>query len=150
MSHNKRSRIGMLPRWQRLSTHLIFTVCAVSGLGFLLKREAGLDLGELSAHSMLVWHGVSSAFALVVLGSVLPGHVRGAWHARGNRATGVAMLAVMTVLMLSGLLLYYGAEEARDTTVRVHWLIGLGAFAAFPLHLIVGRRQYRAKLALTR
>jgi len=149
MSHSKRSRIGLLPRWQRLSAHLIFTVCAVSGLGFLLKRQAGLDLGEVSAHSLLVWHGTSSALTLVVLGSVLPGHVRGAWYARRNRATGVLMLAVMVALMATGLLLYYGSEEARDTTVLVHWAVGLAAVAAFPLHLVVGR-QYLAKLALTR
>ena len=47
MTHSKRSRIGLLPRWQRLSAHLVFTVCAVSGLGFLLKRQVGLDLGEV-------------------------------------------------------------------------------------------------------
>ena len=140
MSHHKRSRVGHLPRWQRLFTHLIFAICALSGLGFFLKREMGVDLGELPAHSLLVWHGISAAFALLAFGAVLPGHIRSSWKARRNRSTGIAMITVMAGLILSGLLLYYGNEEWHNAVLWAHWIGGFIAFAAFPLHLILGHR----------
>ena len=140
MSHHKRTRVGHLPRWQRLSTHLIFAICALSGLWFFLKREMGFDLGDIAVRSLLVWHGISAAFALLAFGAVLPGHIRSSWKARRNRATGVAMLTIMAALMLSGLLLYYGDEEWHDAVLWAHWIGGFIAFGAFPLHLLLGHR----------
>ncbi len=139
MSHHKRSRVGHLPRWQRWSTHLIFTICALSGLAFYLKREMSFELYDIAARRFLVWHGISAGFALLAFGAVLPGHIRSAWNARRNRASGVAMALVMAALMLSGLLLYYGDEEWHDSVLWAHWIVGFIAFAAFPLHLILGR-----------
>ncbi len=149
MSHHKRSRVGHLPRWQRLSTHLIFAICALSGLGFFLKREMGVDFGDLQARSLLVWHGISAAFALLAFGAVLPGHIRSSWKARRNRVTGVVMLSIMAALMLSGLLLYYGEEEWHDAVLWAHWIGGFIAFGAFPLHLILGHRANTLYLART-
>lgn len=139
MSHHKHSRIGSLARWQRLSTHLVFVICAFSGLAFYLKREAGFELAEIPARSFLVWHGISAAFALLAFGAVLPGHIRSAWRVRVNRLSGAAMVLVMAALMLSGLLLYYGEEEWHDSVLWAHWIVGFIAFAAFPLHLVMGR-----------
>ena len=149
MSHHKRSRVGHLPRWQRLSTHLIFAICALSGLGFFLKREMGIDFGDLQARSLLVWHGISAAFALLAFGAVLPGHIRSSWKAGRNRSTGIAMITVMAGLMLSGLLLYYGDEEWHDGVLWAHWIGGFIAFAAFPLHLVLGHRANARHLAGT-
>ena len=139
MSHHKRSRVGRLPRWQRLSTHIVFAVCALSGLGFFLKRELGFDLHDVPARSFLVWHGVSAAFALLAFGAVLPGHIRGAWNVRRNRGSGLAMIAVMAALMLSGLLLYYGEEEWHEAVLWSHWIAGFVSLLAFPVHLVMGR-----------
>lgn len=140
MSHHKRSRVGRLPRWQRLASHGIFLVCALSGLAFFLKRQVGLDLGDMAARDFLVLHGISAAFSLLVFGSVLPNHVRAAWNVQRNRLTGGLMLVVMTLLMLSGLGLYYGTEAMHDMMVWSHWAAGFLLFAALPLHLVVGAR----------
>ena len=78
-----------------------------------------------------------------MVGSVLPGHVRSGWNARRNRKTGIAMLVVMGLLMLSGLLLYYGSEDAHDAVVLGHWVAGFMAVAAFPIHLIIGYQLNR-------
>lgn len=138
-------RAGRLPYWQRIPTHIILAVCAFSGLLFFLVHEFHVEIFGTRAHSFLVAHGVSSAFALLAFGAVLPGHLRVAWIARRNRISGVIMVAVMSVLMLSGLLLYYGSEEIRDAVVITHWVIGFIAFAAFVFHLVVGRSSVRAR-----
>lgn len=140
MSQTRPRRAGFLPGWQRIPTHLILALCAFSGLLFFLKHDMQIELLPTAAHSLLVTHGVSAAFALLAFGAVLPGHLRAAWIARRNRASGILMLIVMSLLMLSGLLLYYGSEEIRDGVVLTHWIAGFAAFAAFLLHLLLGRR----------
>ncbi len=139
MSHHKRSRIGKLPRWQKIATHLIFAVCAFSGTLFFLKHEWHFNLLGQEAHSFLVTHGVSAAFVLLAFGAVLPGHIRAAWNAKRNRVSGLVMILVMSTLMLSGLLLYYGDEELRDGVLWTHWVIGFSAFAIFLIHLVAGK-----------
>lgn len=140
MSHHKRSRVGRLPRWQRLASHGIFLICALSGLAFFLKRQMGMALWEIAARDFLVLHGISAAFSLLVFGSVLPNHVRAAWNVQRNRLTGILMLVVMALLMASGLGLYYGSEDMHDTMLWSHWIIGFLLFAVLPLHLVVGAR----------
>lgn len=141
MSPSKIRRAGRLPGWQRIPTHLVFAICAISGVLFFLRHELHLEIPGVETHSYLVMHGVSAAFALLAIGAILPGHLRVAWIARRNRISGIAMLLVMALLMLSGLMLYYGSEEIRDATVLTHWIVGGAVIAAFPLHLVLGRRD---------
>ncbi len=149
MSPSKIRRAGRLPAWQRIPTHLIFAVCALSGLLFFLRHELRLAIPGIEAHSYLVMHGVSAAFALLAIGAILPGHLRVAWIARRNRLSGIVMLGVMALLMLSGLMLYYGSEEVRDATVLTHWIVGGIVIAAFPLHLVLGRRDVQPDASRT-
>ncbi len=141
MSSPKIRRAGRLPVWQRIPTHIIFAICALSGLLFFLRHELRLEIPGAETHSYLVMHGVSSAFTLLAIGAILPGHLRVAWIAHRNRVSGIVMLVVMALLMLSGLMLYYGSEEMRDATVLTHWIVGGIVIAAFPLHLVLGRRD---------
>lgn len=137
------SRVGRLPGWQRWTTHLILLVCALSGVGYFAMHEQGVAFGALAPHTVLVWHGASSAFALLAFGAVLPGHVRAAWNGRRHRVSGTLMLAVMALLMGSGLLLYYGDEEWREPVLWLHWGTGFAAVAVFVLHVVsavLGRR----------
>ena len=139
MNKPRARRAGFLPSWQRISTHIILAACAFSGALFFLMHELQVSLPGTGARSMLVTHGISAGFALLVFGAVLPGHLRAAWIAKRNRTSGIAMLIVMSVLMLSGLMLYYGSEEIRDGVVLTHWVVGFAAFAVFILHLLLGR-----------
>ena len=129
-----------MPGWQRLPTHIILGVCAFSGLFYFIRHELRIELPGMEAHGFLVMHGISAAFALLAFGAVLPAHLRAAWIAKRNRASGILMMAVMSVLMLSGLLLYYGSEEMRDGVVLTHWIVGFATFAVFALHLVLGKR----------
>ncbi len=149
MNSAKIRRAGRLPGWQRIPTHLIFSVCALSGLLFFLRHDLRVEIPGAETHSYLVVHGVSAAFALLAIGAILPGHLRVAWIARRNRLSGLVMLAVMALLMLSGLMLYYGSEEWRDATVLTHWIVGGIVMAAFPLHLVLGRRDIQPEVPRT-
>lgn len=136
---SKGNRIGRLPKWQRNFTHLVLTICALSGVVFFLKQDLGWWGGRDGAHDVLIIHGVSAAFALMAFGAVLPAHIRISWIARRNITSGLSMLAVMGALILSGLLLYYGTEESRDFAELMHEMIGFAAVAVFPLHILIGK-----------
>lgn len=146
--HHRRGRIGCLPRWQRNGTHWFFAACALSGVGYLLAHTLRWQALAEYAHSLLVAHGVSAYLSVLAFGAVIPGHIRSAWKAGRNRDSGVAMIAVLALLMGSGLLLYYGSEEMHDTVLWLHWIVGGAVVALFPYHLVVGRLANRRAGAL--
>jgi hypothetical protein len=78
---------------------------------------------------------------LVLLGTLLPGHVHQAWRARRNRLSGGGMLAGAALLIVSGYGLYYlGGESARQVTSVVHWAAGLVLPVLLVAHVRAGRR----------
>ena len=85
---------------------------------------------------MLVLHGVSAYALLVVIGSLLPVHVRWGWLRRRNAVTGLTMVAAMTLLCISALMLYYADEELQTSAKWLHLVVGFGCFIAFPAHAL--------------
>jgi hypothetical protein len=128
-----------MPRWQALSTHIIFALCAISGVLYLLAHEFDVALFTIENHSMLVLHGVTAYLFVMLFGAVMPNHIRSGWNNKRNRASGAFMVLVMALLLISGLLLYYAADT-REAALWVHWVIGCGLVLLFPLHYFLGRR----------
>jgi hypothetical protein len=87
-------------------------------------------------------HGVSSAVALYVFGTLLVPHMLKAWAMRRSRVSGTLVAAVIFTLAVTGLGLYYVGDDAwREATSLAHWAIGLGAPALVAFHVVVGRRK---------
>jgi hypothetical protein len=139
MIYKKRSRVAHLPSWQSFSTHAIFIICAISGVLYLLAHEFEMKALAVENHSILIAHGFSSYFFVLLFGAIMPNHIKGGWHNHRNRISGGSMVLVMALLLVSGLFLYYG-DETRDAALWVHWVIGCGLVLLFPLHVIRGRR----------
>jgi hypothetical protein len=139
----------------RLSRHHQKWIYAVGG------SLVGSGVAWLIAHYLLVganpfgethhpsepwWlrlHGAAVMAFLVVLGTILPGHVTRAWSlrkrpiqsVRRNVVTGILMLSLVAVLALTGYALYYsGSEELRPYISTGHWVMGLAAAAGFYQH----------------
>ncbi len=139
MLYKKRSRVAHLPLWQSISTHLIFIICAISGVLYLLAHEFEMKALAVENHSILVVHGFAAYFFVLLFGAVMPTHIKAGWKNKRNRISGGLMVAVMALLLVSGLFLYYG-DVTRDAALWVHWVIGCGLVLLFPLHFIRGRR----------
>ena len=139
MLYKKRSRVAHLPLWQSISTHLIFIACAISGVMYLLAHEFEVKPLAVENHSILVVHGFAANFFVMLFGAVMPTHIKAGWKNKRNRLSGGLMVAVMALLLVSGLFLYYG-DVTRDAALWVHWVIGCGLVLLFPLHFIRGRR----------
>lgn len=104
---------------------------------------------------LLKVHGLSAMGFVLILGTLLVGHVRAAWRARTNLANGAFFFVSVSLLTLSGYLLYYiGGEELRSAVSRFHLWLGLAAPILLAWHLRrgkgLGRREPRGAAALGR
>jgi hypothetical protein len=97
-------------------------------------------------HPLTSWwlrlHGAAAMAFLIVLGTVLPIHVRRAWRFRRNRYAGLALLSVVAALVVSGYCLYYASsEELRPWISAIHWSIGLLGLPVLVIHVVSGKRR---------
>jgi hypothetical protein len=125
---------------------LTFGVLFVSGAVWLCLHSFGVSGGEFGPHThpLQPWclrvHGATAMLFLVILGSLLRGHVRGAWKLRRNRFTGAVLIAFNAALVLTGYGLYYaGGEELRPWISRIHWVAGLATPAIIAWHIWRGK-----------
>jgi hypothetical protein len=110
-----------------------------------VQREFGPAPHPLE-HWWLRLHGAAAMLALLVVGSLLPIHVRRGWHQRRNLPLGIALVSAVLLLTLSGYALYYfGGEEARPWISVFHWGIGIVSPLALVWHIATGRSVVRQK-----
>ena len=131
--------------WLYATTALLYLTGAA--WGWLHYLQAGADeFGGYSAAEpwLMKLHGAAAMAVLVVLGTLLPNHVRFAWHARRNRPNGIGLIGILAFLIASGYGLYYfGDEQLRRWTSWSHLAIGLALPAVIVLHIWSGRRSAR-------
>lgn len=142
----RRNSVKLSPRhqlWLYGGTTLLYaTGAAWAWLHYL--QAAGNEFGSRSAAEpwMMKLHGAGAIVLLVVLGTLIPGHIRFAWHARRNRPNGMTLLLFLGFLVVSGYGLYYfGDDRLRSWTSWSHLAIGLVLPAMIFLHIWSGRRS---------
>jgi hypothetical protein len=93
---------------------------------------------------LLKVHGFGAMVFVLLLGTLLTGHVRRAWHAQKNRTNGVFFLVAVSLLTLSGYALYYiSGEEFRNAVSWFHLWLGIVAPALLGWHIWAGRKATR-------
>lgn len=89
-------------------------------------------------------HGAFAMLILVLLGSVLPGHVKKAWQRRKNLFLGIALMGAMALLIGSGYALYYFvSDDNRGLISALHWVTGLVLLPIFVGHMVSGLKSAR-------
>jgi hypothetical protein len=127
-----------------------FGVLFVSGAVWWILHRWFQSAGEFGPQphrwqpGLLMIHGAAALISLIVVGTLIPLHMKRGWRARLNRPNGVMLVGVTLLLALTGYALYYaGGEQLRATSSLVHTVLGL----AFPLalwwHILRGRRARR-------
>lgn len=101
-------------------------------------------------HPLEVWwlklHGFAAMGGLILFGSLMPVHIRTAWHQKRHRWTGGALVVVMSALALSGYGLYYaGNEEIRTWISNLHWVVGLALLVFLTIHVLQRRQAVRRR-----
>ena len=154
-SHGRGPAAGAaLEPWHRRSVYAVLAVLAASGilwLAFHYYMRTPTEWGE-GPHPLEPWwlrvHGLAAMLTLFALGSLLPTHMRHAWHLGRNRPTGTVLAAAFGLLTATGYALYYFAgERSRPYISLCHWLLGLLLVALVAAHVWRGRdlRRRRAR-----
>jgi predicted small integral membrane protein len=132
------------PRF-RFAIYGAFSILFVTGVAWIvsdqMKDAASGEPWQMTAAYMLMVHGGAAMATLMLLGALVPLHVRHGWRMRRNRITGSLMAACNAALILTAFGLYYlGSDTFRSWTSGVH--IGAGLFfpVLFCIHVFIGRR----------
>ncbi len=111
-------------------------------IGWNLDAENYTDPLRAWRHRVLVLHGAAAYVLLWIVGRLYVLHQQGNWRAQRNRASGLAMSAVLLLLAGSGLMLYYPPHENwRDALSMLHQFLGFALVLLLPLHVWLARKD---------
>lgn len=135
-----------LDRWFRRALYAAFATLVATGAAWLLadwgKDHLSPDPWQEIAADTLMVHGGGAMVTLMLLGALVPLHVRRAWRSRRNRLTGPAMIAISAVLIATAFGLYYaGSDALRRWISNAHIVVGFLLPAGLILHVWLGRRS---------
>jgi hypothetical protein len=130
-----------LPKGRRLFVYAVAAAVWITGAGWLVFHHfvrVQAEFGPMASPLEPWWlrlHGAAAFGALLILGLLWGVHVVNGWRARRRRWSGGLLLGATVVLIVSGYLLYYAGDETlRNAVSLLHWVLGLGAPAAFLWH----------------
>jgi len=128
----------------RRALYAAIAVLTLTGAGWMLadwqKDPAGPEAWQTVAANLLMVHGGAAMVMLMMLGALIPLHVRRSWRSGRNRLTGPTMIAINTALIVTGFGLYYaGSEFLRAWISDIHIAVGFALPALLALHIWVGR-----------
>jgi len=135
------SRLGKMPVWQKWFVTSGMMICSLTGVIYLLGHQLQINRVLLGNHNVLAIHGIAAIFATLALGSILPFHLKAGLKSGRKWLSGFSQLSLLSALIISGALLYYGPEWMRDTVIDVHSVIGLLFFAIFLMHQPIRLRK---------
>ena len=141
----ERTRIGNLHRW---ILYLTTGVIWLSGLIWILFHYFGVhhtDAGEIHSSMeplAMKIHGAAAMAFMIVIGSLIPVHVRRGLALKRNLFSGIFLIANCAVLIMTGWVLYYlGTEQIRNVVSLIHWILGLALPLLIYLHILAWKRE---------
>jgi hypothetical protein len=145
----KRRRLQLSQRHRR-TLYAVSLAVLLSGLAWAVVHR--LDMAGRAGDGLRRWkptmlqvHGLAGIGFVLLFGTLLPGHVRRAWHAKKNRPNGAFFLIAVSVLIITGYILYYvGDETWRERLSNTHLWLGLAAPVLLAWHIFCGRRATRS------
>jgi hypothetical protein len=145
MRHRKnllKGRALRLPRWQKRAIYFSIAGLTLTGVGWLglhfLSIQATNELPpwRLPMQWLIKLHVATALLGLVAFGSMISSHIPMGWKMNQSRFTGIANLIFWVCLTSTGYLLWYAPEGAlKQTSVWIHWALGVGMPLGLMLHL---------------
>ena len=145
----KRSQITLrLPRWHEWLIYAVTALLFLTGVAWLLLDRLGKVQGDFGPEPnpalpwLLLIHGTTASAFTIIVGMLVPVHMRLGWNSGRNRPSGLLLIGVSLILLVTGLALYYSTGEAvRAAASLSHWLIGLVLPIPIVIHLVRGKRS---------
>ncbi len=130
------------PKIYRQCLYGMFLLSCCSGSSFFILKTWFVQQGEygLVKHAWqypaLQIHGAMAFLMMVGFGFVLGAHMPKSWKTKEKRKTGILLLTMPSLLILSGYLLYYVAQDTfREWLEYTHLAIGLLLPLGLTLHI---------------
>lgn len=121
---HRRVRPGKMGPLVRACIWAALLVCGSSGLLEYWQADWATSFKPLGRWP-LVLHGIGGMALAISFGLLMQSHIRAAWRMKKHRISGGVMVSLMTLLIVSGLLLYYGGEAIHDTNRQLHIWLGI-------------------------
>jgi hypothetical protein len=123
-----------------VSAAVFLTGAAWAWLHYCSSRANQFGTANPAETWLLKAHGAAAMLVLILLGTLLPLHMKFALRAGRNLRTGFTLFAVFGFLCLSGYGLYYAADEQlRAWTSAAHLWVGLALPVFLSLHVWRGK-----------
>lgn len=111
-----------------------------------LEWEVPWSLPGGSRSLVAALHGFTATALLVLVGALLPVHVRGGLRLARNFVSGILLLTVLAALALTGWAIYYVINEDLSVFASMlHLGAGLAILAPLSVHAVHGLRLRRAR-----
>lgn len=104
------------------------------------RLSGSLRLIDVATHTSV------SYLIMMIIGALGMIHMRAGWRKQQNHISGILLLSVFVILLLSGLgLLYFGEESWILTASVAHIAAGVMIIGFAAVHIVNGRLRYRHK-----
>ena len=140
---NTRIIAGRIPNLYRKTLYLAFGVSWVTGVAFYVFSrflEVEGDFGPEKhpwQFPILQVHGLASFIMLMAFGAIVANHIPITWRTKKLRLSGLILISLVVLQMLSAYLLYYASNlDFRDMLSEFH------AFNGFALPMALGYHVY--------
>lgn len=125
----------------------------VTGIAFFILKTWITVEGDfgLEKHPwqfpILKVHAASAFFIMIMFGAFLGSHVQYGWRTGRSRRTGIIMLIVLSIQIVTAYMLYYLSNESlRLVTEYVHLAVGASIVLALVVHIKAALRAKRRQL----
>jgi type IV secretory pathway VirB2 component (pilin) len=129
----------------RYSIYATLAILFASGAVWLVadarKDGENGELWQQVAATLLMTHGGVAMITLLMVGALVPVHMRYGWRTGRNLVTGIVMATVSSILIATAFGLYYfGVDGARAVAGDVHTWLGVASPVLLVAHIWWGRR----------
>jgi len=136
----------------RLTVHAAFGALWLLGAAvFVLKHffAVATEFGP-APHpwqpTLLLMHGILAVAVTFLFGWVCADHVAFTWRMRADRVSGVWLLGLVAVLIITGFAAFFLVDDSlRSTNGTVHEWLGLVLMIPWVAHLLFGRKVPRRR-----
>lgn len=137
--------------WTGLGLLVLSGLLLAPGLFELrLEWDVPWNLPRGSRTVVAALHGLCAMLLLILVGALLPMHVRAGLKRALNFASGILLLSALTTLAVSGWAIYYVANEKLSTFASLlHLSAGLLSLVPLVIHAVQGRRLRRLQSNLS-
>ena len=128
------TRLAVLTRFHKRMIYLTISLLWFSGALWFYWQEPMI---------MRVHGAVAMAF-LVLIGTLLPLHMRPGWRQGDHRVSGGSVFGTCLLLILTGWGLYYvGDETLRHSLSLVHTYVGLALPLIITAHILLAKSRIK-------